>query len=99
MNERVEGPDQHDDAWYGKIETLFSGKADSARVDEVYAHLKTCDRCERTFNRFALAEKGLFKRAHALSPHASERVGRRIFKAERKSAARFPIVGLVAATV
>jgi hypothetical protein len=99
MNARVEDHDRHVEDWYPKIESLFVGRLALHRIDELYTHVKGCDRCERVFNRFASAEKRLFGRPKAISPFAAERVRGRLFHRDGAPRARLPVLGFVSAVV
>jgi hypothetical protein len=98
MNARVEEHQQHADAWFAKIESLFKGKLDGEKAVELYAHVKSCDRCEKVFNRFATAEKALFGEKHAMPSFASDRVASRLFVDAKKPGARPAIIGIAFAS-
>lgn len=85
--EHTNGPAH--DIWLERIDDLFSGRLSPATATDLYAHIKSCERCERTFERFAEAERALFSspahpdRDRALTPFALDRVRERLLLGPR----------------
>lgn len=81
MNERIEYSERAHDETIGAIEELFRGSLSKERADEVSAHVLSCDRCERVYQRYADAERALFaqNQEKGLTPFAQDRVRARLF--------------------
>lgn len=56
------------------IERLFTNGLSAEKQAELRQHIKGCNSCEQTYERFAKAERALFNNAPALTPFAAERV-------------------------
>lgn len=81
MNERIEYSESAHDETIGAIEELFRGSLSKERANEVSAHVLSCDRCERVYQRYADAERALFAETNknVLTPFAQDRVRARLF--------------------
>jgi hypothetical protein len=81
----------HDET-IGAIEQLFRGRLASGKADEVSAHVRECEACDRVYQRYAEAERALFEKTpHAEFPaFAQQRVAARLFKEPGVAPKRLP---------